>query len=389
MELAQRMARLGDETAFQVLVRARALEAQGRNVVHLEIGQPDFPTPGHIAEAAYRAILDGHTGYGPSAGLPECREAIAEEAGAARGVEVSPDEVVVTPGAKPILFFGMLATLNEGDEALYPDPGFPIYRSCIEFFGAKAVPVPLREANQFRLDPEEVESLVTPRTRLMIINSAHNPTGSLLTREDCARLAETCIRHDVLLMTDEPYRHIVYGREFVSPLSIPEMRSRTLVVDGFSKAYAMTGWRLGFGIGPRWLMPSIAQLQTNCTSCACTFAQIAGIAALRGPQDARHAMVQEFQRRRDFIVGALNAVPGVSCVEPHGAFYAWANVGRLGLRSDELAARLLNEVGVAGLTGTSFGAQGEGYIRFSYANSLENLQEGMRRFAEWCAALAG
>lgn len=386
MSLADRMDLLSGEGAFEVLSKARELERQGREIVHLEIGQPDFPTPQYIQDAAAKAMADGYTGYTPSNGLLEAREVLAADAGAARGVEVTPDQVVITPGAKPIIFFGMLATVNPGEEVIYPDPGFPIYASCIRFAGGVPVPLPLREQRQFRLDPDELASLVTPNTRLVLINSPHNPTGSMLSRADVEQISEVCTRNDLWLMSDEPYRKVVYEGEFCSPLSVPRMAERTIVVDGHSKAYAMTGWRLGYGIGPTELMEGISLLQVNSTSCTAAFTQMAAAAAVQGPQDESQAMVAEFHRRRDIIVDGLNALPGVTCVRPHGAFYVWPNVSE---RSDgnvqALADALLDEAGIACLPGTSFGEQGEGYLRFSYANSAENLREALRRFEEYIA----
>ena len=384
--LADRIALLSGEGAFEVLARARALERQGKHIIHLEIGQPDFPTPAHVQEAAVKAMADGFTGYTPSNGLLECREALAEDASLARGVEVDPDCIVVTPGAKPIIFFGLLALANPGDEVIYPDPGFPIYASCIRFAGAKPVPAPLREEREFRLDPEEVASLVTPRTRAILINSPHNPTGSALSKQDIERLCEVCQQHDLFMITDEPYRRIIYGTEFHSPLSVPDMAERTLVIDGLSKTYAMTGWRMGFGIGPKWLIDALTLLEVNCNSCTTAFVQLAAIAAVRGPQDDAERMVAEFRRRRDIIVGGLNEIPGISCVTPSGAFYAWPNVSeRCGEAVGEFADALLNEAGVACLPGTSFGAEGKRYLRFSYANSAENLQEALGRIGAYVA----
>jgi aspartate/methionine/tyrosine aminotransferase len=382
--LASRIAQLSGEGAFEVLARARELERQGKHIIHLEIGQPDFPTPLHIREAAAKAMADGYTGYTPAPGLMECREAIAEDASRARGVPIEPDCVVVTPGAKPIIFFGMLALVEPGDEVIYPDPGFPIYASCIRFAGGVPVPAPLREERQFRLDPEEVASLVTPRTRVLLINSPHNPTGSVLSQEDIERLCEVCQSHDLFLMSDEPYRRILYEGEFHSPLSVPGMAERTVLIDGHSKTFAMTGWRLGFGIGPRALMDAITLLEVNCNSCTAAFVQMAGIAALQGPQDEAERMVAEFRRRRDLIVTGLNGIPGMSCVQPLGAFYAWPNAAECcGGDVGGFAAALLSEAGVACLPGTSFGAQGDRYLRFSYANSAENLQEALRRVGEY------
>ncbi len=378
--LADRIDTLSGEGAFEVLARAKQLEAQGRSVVHLEIGQPDFPTPQNIQDAACTAMAEGYTGYTPSAGFPECREAIAQDAGQARGIDLTPDRIVVTPGAKPIIFYGMLALVNPGDEVIYPDPGFPIYASCIRLAGGVPVPIPLREEREFRLDPDELASLVTPKTSVVLINSPHNPTGSVLSQGDLERISETCMKHDLVLMTDEPYRRVLYEGEFHSPLSLPGMEERTLVIDGFSKTYSMTGWRLGFGIGPKDLVDAIELLEVNCNSCPTAFVQMAGIEALTGPQDEAGRMVAEFRARRDVIVGGLNDIPGVSCVMPLGAFYAWPNVSQAWEGPvEDLATGLLDEAGVACLPGTSFGAQGGDYLRFSYANSIENIEEALRR----------
>jgi aspartate/methionine/tyrosine aminotransferase len=381
--LAERVALLSGEGAFEVLARARELERQGRHIIHLEIGQPDFPTPLHIQEAATRAMAEGYTGYTPAPGLPECRAAIAEDASEARGVPVPPDCVVVTPGAKPIIFFGLLALVDPDSEVIYPDPGFPIYASCIRFAGATPVPAPLREEREFRLDPDEVASLITPRTRAVLINSPHNPTGAVMSQADVERLCEICLRHDLWLLSDEPYRRIVHEGRFFSPLSVPGMTERVLVIDGHSKAYAMTGWRLGYGLGPREVVDAIALLQVNCNSCTAAFVQVAGIAALKGPQDEALRMAAEFGRRRDLIVDGLNAIEGLSCVKTAGAFYAWPNATRCTSDVRALAKALLDEAGVACLPGTSFGAQGEGYLRLSYANSAENLQEALRRIGSY------
>lgn len=378
---ARRMSGLGTETAFEVLARARQLEAAGREIVHLEIGEPDFDTPANIVEAAVRALREGYTHYGPSAGLPPAREAIAEFFSRDRGVKVGPENVVITPGAKPILFYSVLALVNPGDEVIYPDPGFPIYESVISFFGAKAVPVPLREERAFRLDVADLEARITPRTRLVIINSPHNPCGSMLTREDLRQVAELAQRHDFWVLADEIYSKITYEQPHESITQFPGMLDRTVVVDGFSKTYAMTGWRLGYGIMPKDVAPHMARLMTNSNSCTASFAQIAAIEALRGPQDPVTAMVAEFRKRRDRIVEGLNALDGISCVKPAGAFYAFANVKALGMTSVALQDRLLQEGGVASLAGTSFGPEGEGYLRFSYANSLPNLEKALGMIA--------
>ncbi|HHI81320.1 MAG TPA: pyridoxal phosphate-dependent aminotransferase [Planctomycetes bacterium] len=381
MRLAKKMGNLGTETAFEVLARAKALEAEGRKVVHLEIGEPDFDTPANIIRAGVEAMQGGWTHYGPSAGLPELREAIAAEIGRTRGIKVGADEVVVVPGGKPIMFFLMLAVLEEGTEAVYPNPGFPIYESMIRYTGAKAVPVPLREENEFALDVEELAGLLNENTRLLILNSPSNPCGGVLSKGDLDRLAKVLEAYpDLWILSDEIYSRILYEGEHHSLASYPELRKRVVILDGFSKTYAMTGWRLGYGVMDPELAARIAQLQTNATSCTAAFTQRAGIEALTGPQDEVVKMVQEFQRRRDVIVDGLNALPGVSCKKPKGAFYVFPNVKELGKPSKELENLLLEKAGVASLTGTSFGAHGEGYLRFSYANSVENIEEALRRF---------
>ena len=372
--LADRMSRLGTESAFEVLARAKALEAAGTPVIHLEIGEPDFPTAGHIAEAAVDALRAGHTHYVPAPGIPALREAVAAFLERTGRMRVAPDRVVVTPGAKPIMFFTILALAGPGDEVLYPDPGFPMYESITSFAGATAVPVPLRESNGFRVDVAELERLITPRSRLLIINSPHNPCGSALTREDCAAIAELAQRHDLLVLTDEVYWAIRYGGTHVSVLDFDGMAERTILLDGWSKTYAMTGWRLGFGVFPAPLVEPVTRLAINSVSCTSAFSQYAAIAALEGPQDAVMEMVAEFRRRRDVIVAGLNEIPGVSCVEPQGAFYAFPNITGTGLSAATLQARLLDEAGVAALSGTAFGSWGEGFLRFSYANSVTNIQ---------------
>ena len=372
--LADRMSRLGTESAFEVLARAKALEAAGTPVIHLEIGEPDFPTAGHIAEAAVDALRAGHTHYVPAPGIPALREAVAAFLERTGRICTAPDRVVVTPGAKPIMFFTILALAGPGDEVLYPDPGFPMYESITSFAGATAVPVPLRESNGFRVDVGELERLITPRSRLLIINSPHNPCGSALTREDCAAIAELAQRHDLLVLTDEVYWAIRYGGTHVSVLDFDGMAERTILLDGWSKTYAMTGWRLGFGVFPAPLVEPVTRLAINSVSCTSAFSQYAAIAALEGPQDAVMEMVAEFRRRRDVIVAGLNEIPGVSCVEPQGAFYAFPNITGTGLSAATLQARLLNEAGVAALSGTAFGSWGEGFLRLSYANSVANIQ---------------
>ena len=387
--LKQRATRLQGESAFEVLARAREIEARGREVVHLEIGQPDFPTPPAICEAAIAALRAGKTGYGPSPGLPELREAIAEHAGRLRGVVFRPEQVVVTPGAKPQLFYAINALAGEGDEVIYPDPGFPMYRSLIAHSGARPVPLPLHETNDFRFDREQFRALVTDRTRLVIINSPHNPTGGILAREDLEAVADEARRRGFFVLSDEVYKHFLYDADHESIASLPGMVERTVLVDGFSKSYSMTGWRLGFGVLPPRLAPAFDMYNVNIVSCTCTFVQYGGVEALRGSQEPVEAMVAEFRRRRDYLVGALNELPAVSCVLPRGAFYAFPNVRRTGLASPELARRLLEEASVATLAGNSFGPAGDGYLRLSYANSMENLERAIERIGSFLRSRLG
>ncbi len=379
MNFADRMDRLGTESAFEVLAKAKELEAQGRDIVHLEIGQPDFITPANICEAAFKAMKDGHTGYGPSAGLLEFREVIAEHISETRGVEIHPDEVTVTPGAKPIIFFTILALINEGDEVIYPNPGFPIYESVIDFIDGKAVPLPLREEVDFRFRIEDLEAFISDRTKLLIINSPQNPTGGTLAKSDLEAIADLAIKHDFYVLTDEVYSRILYEGVHDSLISLPGMKERTILLEGHSKTYAMTGWRLGYGIAPTELADKITQLTINSNSCTATFTQFAGIEALKGPQDFVHEMVTEFRTRRDAIVEGLNAIEGVSCIKPLGAFYVFPNVSQLPLSCQDLSDYLLEDAGVAVLPGTAFGKLGDGYLRLSYANSLENIQEALAR----------
>ncbi len=382
MRFAERMSRLGTETAFEVLVRARALEAQGREVVHLEIGEPDFDTPANIIEAAVQALRTGHTHYTPSAGIPELREAVAEEVARTRKIPVTPGNVVIVPGGKPIIFFTILALVDPGDEVIYPNPGFPIYESMINFVGAKAVPVPLLEENDFCFDLDIFRRVINRRTKLVIINSPQNPTGGVLCRADLETIAELVQENDCYVLSDEIYSRILYEGEFVSIASLPGMQERTIILDGFSKTYAMTGWRMGYGVMPEALAAGVARLVTNSVSCTAAFTQRAGIAGLTGPQDAVEQMVAEFRRRRDVIVAGLNAIPGVHCRTPAGAFYAFPNVKAFGRPSKEIADYLLQEAGVAVLSGTAFGEYGEGYLRLSYANSIANIQKALERMRE-------
>jgi len=382
VRLADRMATLGTETAFEVLARARELERRGKSIVHLEIGEPDFDTPAHIKEAAIKALREGYTHYTPSAGMLEAREAVAEHVEATRKVPVDPGEVVITPGSKPIMFFAILALVNPGDEVVYPNPGYPIYESVTRFAGGVPKPLILREEGGFRIDPDELQRAVSARTRLIILNSPHNPCGSALGRDDLSVIAEVARRHDAFVLADEIYWQIMYDTPHHSILSLPGMKSRTILLDGFSKAYAMTGWRLGYGVMPAALAARVAQLMVNSNSCAAAFTQLAGIAALRGPRQPVEAMVAEFRRRRDVIVKGLNEIDGMSCLVPSGAFYAFPNTRRVDPDSKHLADFLLNEAGVACLSGTAFGDAGQGYLRFSYANSVENITEGLNRVRE-------
>jgi len=379
MNFADRMDRLGTESAFEVLAKAKGLEAQGKDIVHLEIGQPDFITPANISEAAFKAMKDGHTGYGPSAGLLEFREVISEHISETRGVEVHPDEVTVTPGAKPIIFFTILALVNEGDEVIYPNPGFPIYESVIDFIDGKAVALPLREEVNFRFRIEDLEASISDRTKLLIINSPQNPTGGTLAKSDLEAIAELAIKHNFYVLTDEVYSRILYEGQHHSVLSLPGMKERTILIEGHSKTYAMTGWRLGYGIAPQAIADKITQLTINSNSCTATFTQLAGIEALTGQQASVTEMVSEFQKRRDAIVDGLNAIEGISCIKPLGAFYVFPNVTQLPLSCEALADYLMEAADVALLPGTSFGKYGDGYLRLSYANSLENIQEALNR----------
>ena len=388
LRLASRMNTLGTETAFEVLAKARELERQGRTIVHLEIGEPDFATPSHIIEDAVNHLRAGRTHYGPSAGLPETREAIARYVSETRGVTVGADRVVVTPGAKPIMFFTILALIEEGDEVIYPNPGFPIYESAIEFFGGTPVPVPLREENDFRLDIEELMSLVSDRTKMIIINSPQNPTGGILTRSDLKAIGQLAVERDIYVLADEIYSRIVYDGEFESILhSVPEALDRVILLDGMSKTFAMTGWRLGWGVMRPDLAAAVARLQTNSNSCTATFSQLVIPSALFGPQDTVETMKSEFMRRRDSIVDGLNSIDGITCRKPAGAFYVFPNIKSLGMTSKRVADRILQEAGVAALAGTSFGKYGEGYLRFSYANSIENIQLGVQQLKAWVSRL--
>jgi aspartate aminotransferase len=383
LRLARRMARLGTETAFEVLNRARELERQGNDIIHLEIGEPDFDTPENIIRSAVSALNAGWTHYGPSAGLPDLRKAIADEVSHSRGIRVQPEEVVVVPGGKPIIFFSILALVNEGDEVIYPNPGFPIYESMINYVGGRAVPIRLREDRDFRLDVNELEKLVTDRTRLIIINSPHNPTGGVLNKRDIEQIAHAIGDRNIFVLSDEIYSRLIFDGTHHSIMSEPGFKERTILLDGFSKAYAMTGWRMGYGVMRPDLAWQVARLMTNSNSCTASFSQVAGIEALRGDQTSVDHMREEFQRRRDMFVAGLNRINGFSCRMPKGAFYVFPNITATGWKSKALADALLEEAGVACLSGTSFGEFGEGYLRFSVANSMETLSKALERVERW------
>ncbi|HTU42689.1 MAG TPA: pyridoxal phosphate-dependent aminotransferase [Candidatus Aquilonibacter sp.] len=383
LQLARRMSRLGTETAFEVLNKARALERQGRNIIHLEIGEPDFDTPSNVVEAAVDALHNGWTHYGPSAGLPDLRQTIADYVSRTRGVKITPEEVVVVPGGKPIIFFTILSLIDEEDEVIYPNPGFPIYESMINYVGGKAVPIQLREDRDFSLDVNELAGLITKRTKLIILNSPHNPTGGVMPRKDVERVAEVIGDRNILVLSDEIYSRLLFDGEHFSIMSVPGMRERTLLLDGFSKTYAMTGWRMGYGVMRADLATQITRLMTNSNSCTASFTQMAGIEALRGDQSSVDHMCAEFKGRRDVFVAGLNKIKGFSCRMPHGAFYVFPNVTQTGWKSKPLADALLEQAGVAALSGTAFGAFGEGYLRFSIANSLENLEQALDRVDQW------
>jgi aspartate aminotransferase len=379
MQLAGRMASIGTETAFEAAARARALEATGRSVIHLEIGEPDFDTPANVREAAKRALDDGWTHYGPPLGLPALREAIAADATARKGFTASPDRVVVTPGAKPIMFYAIESLVEPGVEVIFPDPGFPIYESMTRFCGGTPVRLPIRQELDFRIDLDELERLITPRTRLLILNSPANPTGGVFTRSDVERIGDLVLGHDMIVLADEIYGRIVYEGEHVSLASLPGLAERTIVLDGFSKTYAMTGWRLGYAIVPEPLLAPFSRLIINSVSCTSSFSQLAAVEALTGPQDTVEAMVEEFRARRSLVVDGLNDIPGISSLLPAGAFYAFPDISATGLDGSAFADRLLDETGVCVLAGTAFGQVGRDHIRISYANSRENLAEALRR----------
>jgi aspartate aminotransferase len=383
LQLARRMSRLGTETAFEVLNKARALERQGKSIIHLEIGEPDFDTPANVVEAGVDALHKGWTHYGPSAGLPELRQTIADYVSRTRNVKVAAEEVVVVPGGKPIIFFTILALIDEGDEVIYPNPGFPIYESMIHYVGGRAVPIHLREERDFSLDVDELAALITDRTKLIILNSPQNPTGGVMQRPDVEQVANIIGDRNILVLSDEIYSRLLFEGEHFSIMSVPGMQERTILLDGFSKTYAMTGWRLGYGVMRADLAAHITRLATNSTSCTASFTQIAGIQALRGDQSSVDEMCAEFKRRRDVFVGGLNKIKGFSCRMPKGAFYVFPNISKTGWKSKPLADALLEQAGIAALSGTAFGDFGEGYLRFSVANSLENLQQALDRLDQW------
>jgi len=384
LQLARRMSRLGTETAFEVLNKARALERQGKNIIHLEIGEPDFDTPANIVEAAVDALHKGWTHYGPSAGLPNLRQALADYVSRTRGVQVTPDEVVVVPGGKPIIFFSILSLVDDGDEVIYPNPGFPIYESMIRYVGGRAVPIALREERDFSLDVNELSALISDRTKLIIINSPQNPTGGVLSRRDIEQVAEVIGDRNIMVLSDEIYSRLLFdGGEHFSIMSVPGMQERTILLDGFSKTYAMTGWRMGYGVMRSELAAHMTRLMTNSNSCTASFTQVAGIEAIRGDQNSVDQMRDEFQRRRDMVVAGLNKIKGFSCRMPKGAFYVFPNITKTGWKSKALAEALLEQAGVAALSGTAFGEYGEGFLRFSVANSMDNLKLALERIDQW------
>jgi aspartate aminotransferase len=383
LKLASRMSRLGTETAFEVLARARVLEAKGQDIVHLEIGEPDFDTPANVIDAGVNALRGGWTHYGPSAGLPQLRKAIAAEVGRTRGVSVQPEEVGVVPGGKPIIFFALMALVEEGDEVIFPNPGFPIYESMINFLGGKAIPIQLKEKMDFNLDTAELKGLITSKTKMIILNSPHNPTGGVMTERDVRGVAEAIWDRNIMVLSDEIYSRLIFEGSHFSLMSVDGFKDRTILLDGFSKTYAMTGWRLGYGVMRADLATHVSRLMTNSNSCTASFTQVAGVEALEGDQASVDEMCRAFKSRRDVFVAGLNKIKGFSCRVPKGAFYVFPNITGTGWRSKKLADALLEEAGVACLPGTSFGEFGEGYIRFSVANSIENINKALERVDGW------
>jgi aspartate/methionine/tyrosine aminotransferase len=382
MNLSKLVQRAGTETAFEVLAKAKELERQGKKVIHFEIGEPDFNTPENVKKAGVKAIDENFTHYSPTQGILELREAVADYISKTREIKITADEIIITPGGKDVIFSTALAVLNEGDEAIYPNPGYPIYESAIRLAGAKPVPMPLLEENDFAFDKEQFKRLVTPKTKLIIINSPGNPTGGILSLQDLETIAEVAIKNDVVVLSDEIYSRIVYDGKFHSLASVPGMKERTIILDGFSKTYAMTGWRLGYAVANKEMIEGLKKIAVNSFSCVATFVQLAGIEALKGPQDEPERMRKEYEARRNLIVRGLNEIPGISVRMPKGAFYAFPNIKKTGKKSKEIADYLLNEAGVATLSGTSFGEYGEGYIRFSYATSQENIKLGLEKVKE-------
>ncbi len=388
MQYTERVSRLESEGAFVVLAKAKQLEAQGKSVIHLQIGEPDFDTPRNICDAGIRAINDGKTHYAASGGIPAAREAVAQYVSATRGIKVTSENAIIMPGAKPVIYCAMIALINEGDEIIVPNPGYPTYRSLAAFFGAKAVPVKLSEESDFRFSLDDFASLITPRTRMVILNSPQNPTGGILTQSDLEGVYALAKKHDLWILSDEIYSRIIYDTDFKSIASIPAAMERTIIVDGMSKTYAMTGWRLGYGVMPKKLADYMFTLAINNFSSTATFSQYALIEALQGPQTEIDKMVAEFKRRRDVIVDGLNRIGGIRCHRPEGAFYVFPNIKETGLTSNEFANMMLEQAGVACLSGTAFGEYGEGYVRFSYANSVENIQEALARMQKVLVGVA-
>ncbi|MBH52760.1 MAG: aspartate aminotransferase [Opitutaceae bacterium] len=387
MYLTNAVQQLGTESAFKVLAKAKQLESQGKDIVHLEIGQPDFPTPENICAVGKQAIDDGFTSYGPTCGHPDFRDIIAEHISRTRDIDVKGSQVVVTPGAKPVVFYAILSVVEPGDEVVYPDPGFPVYKSLIDYIGGKGVPLPLAEKNDFSFEIDELEARVNDKTKLLFLNSPQNPTGGILKKEDLEAIAAICDKHDVLILADEIYSELIYDDDFQSVTQFEGAKDRTVLLDGFSKTYSMTGWRLGYGVFPEWMVESVELLMVNSNSCTASFSQRAGIEALTGPQDSVVQMLQAFRNRRDFFIEGLNKIPGISCRVPKGAFYAFANVSDIPLHSKELEGRLLDEAGVACLAGDGFGEFGQGFLRFSYANSIENIGEALDRIERFLSKL--
>lgn len=387
MYLTNAVQQLGTESAFKVLAKAKQLESQGKDIVHLEIGQPDFPTPENICAVGKQAIDDGFTSYGPTCGHPDFRDIIAEHISRTRGIDVKGSQVVVTPGAKPVMFYAILSVVEPGDEVVYPDPGFPVYKSLIDYIGGKGVPLPLAEKNDFSFEIDELEARVNDKTKLLFLNSPQNPTGGILKKDDLEAIAAICDKHDVLILADEIYSELIYDDDFQSVTQFEGAKDRTVLLDGFSKTYSMTGWRLGYGVFPEWMVESVELLMVNSNSCTASFSQRAGIEALTGPQDSVAQMLQAFRNRRDFFIEGLNKIPGISCRVPKGAFYAFANVSDIPLHSKELEGRLLDEAGVACLAGDGFGEFGQGFLRFSYANSTENIGEALDRIERFLSKL--